>query len=140
MKGLLALSRAIDAMNEKLGCVWMSTSAVMAPRAPNGPIFAVTERPPPNCTVDAVTAKYASARMDSTGDGAKETERRLRSPFGRGPSYFGWNPPAEKMKPGEPAWPQTATPPLRMHSGRMPKNAGFHRTMSASLPGSSEPT
>ena len=31
-------------------------------------------------------------------------------------------------------------PPLRISAGLVPKKAGFHSTMSASLPASSEPT
>jgi len=31
-------------------------------------------------------------------------------------------------------------PPLRMSDGLTPKNAGFHSTRSASLPGSTDPT
>src|SRR6478609_1039591 len=35
---------------------------------------------------------------------------------------------------------QAMNPPLRTISGLAPKNAGFHKTRSASLPGSIEPT
>ena len=39
-----------------------------------------------------------------------------------------------------PSGPQAGNPPLKIHSGFTPKNAGVHRMMSAMRPGWSEPT